>query len=212
MSWAGLGAEDRNPIRAALVRDQGWLCAYCQRRIDTEEDRCGLSRMKIEHWIPRRPQEAAESRDPADLRWSNLLGVCLGVSAASSEVRSRRNTHCDTHRGNAELFLHPVEGQGPDPREHLRYTGAGVVESARSHARVEADIRALNLNAPQLVRGRLEALDVVRERLGRSEFATSELKRIARTCKISSGVRAPEHAEFVRYHVVKRLRSRGETE
>jgi len=36
IDWNALGAGDRDPIRAALVRDQGGLCAYCQR---PDEDR-----------------------------------------------------------------------------------------------------------------------------------------------------------------------------
>jgi len=208
MTWAGLGAEDRDPIRAALVRDQGGLCAYCQRRIVTDEDRTtGLSQMKIEHWLPR--------SDSADhhLTWSNLLGVCLGVSRESADAPAGRSTHhCDTSRGDHALFLHPVQGQGPDPRDHLRYTKRGVVEAAKPNARVVADIGALNLNALRLVRAREAVFDAVWQRLHQAAFATSELRKIAHAHRIVAGTTTPEHAEFVRYHVLKKLRSRGETE
>ena len=116
MTWAGLGAGDRDPIRTALVRDQGGLCAYCQRRITAGEDpTTGRSQMKIEHWIPR-----AVSADH-HLTWSNLLGVCMGVSQESADpLPGHHAHHCDASRGDRTLFLHPVEGQGPDPREHLQ--------------------------------------------------------------------------------------------
>jgi len=115
MTWDGLGARDRSPIREALVRDQGGLCAYCQRRIEAHEDPVtGRSQMKIEHWIPR--AESAEHH----FIWSNLIGVCLGTSGDVSEAAARSTTsHCDASRGD-KLFLHPVQGRGPDPREHLR--------------------------------------------------------------------------------------------
>jgi uncharacterized protein (TIGR02646 family) len=212
MDWDGLGAADRTPIRAALVRDQGWLCAYCQRRISADENaQTGRSQMKIEHWLPRNPAGSNPRAGTTDhhFLWSNLLGVCLGVSSDPG-APSVRISHCDTSRGNADLFLHPVDGQGPDPRDHLRYTHAGKVEPANPDSRVEADIRELNLNAPQLQRGRREALDEIRRRLERSGFATSDMKRIAHEYQISPGMRMPEHAESVRYYVLKKLRSRGE--
>jgi len=208
IDWEGLGKADRDPIRTALVRDQGGLCAYCQRRITADDDpTTGHSQMKIEHWIPR-----ASSKDH-HLTWSNLLGVCLGVSRESAEGPPDRMTHhCDTSRGNHKLFLHPVQGQGPDPREHLRYTKGGEVKAAAENARVEDDIRALNLNAWRLRRGREVILEELWKQLERSDFATNELRRLARVYRIVTGTTVPEHAEFVRYHLLKKLRSRGETE
>lgn len=212
MDWDGLGAADRDQIRAALVRDQGSLCAYCQRRITPDDDpRTGRNRMKIEHWLPRNPAEP-DARMGTDhhLLWSNLLGVCLGVSSDPG-APSVRISHCDTSRGNAKLFLHPVDGQGPDPRDHLRYTQGGVIEPIEPSPRVEADIGALNLNAPQLQRGRREVLDEVRRRLERDGYSLSALRKIAHDHRISSGTITPEYAECVLYYVVKKLRVRGES-
>lgn len=211
IDWDGLGAADRAPIRAALVRDQGWLCAYCQRRITMDEDaETGRSQMKIEHWLPRNPAGSDARTETTDhqLLWSNLLGVCLGRSSDPG-APSVRISHCDDSRGNAELFLHPVDGQGPNPRDHLRYTQGGVIEPIKPNPRVESDIRTLNLNAPQLQRGRREVLDAVRQRLDRAGYSLNELKKLADEHRISPGTTTPEHAEFVRYYVLKKLQSRG---
>jgi uncharacterized protein (TIGR02646 family) len=167
----------------------------------------GVSRMKIEHWIPRATSPSHH------LTWSNLIGVCMGVSQESADAPpGHKAQHCDASRGDRSLFLHPVEGQGPDSREHLRYTQGGEVTGATGHAHVEDDIRALNLNAWRLRRAREVILDGLWKRLQRSKFATDELKRIARLHRIVAGTTVPEHAEFVRYHVLKKLRSRGEAE
>lgn len=167
--------------------------------------------MKIEHWLPRNPAgpDATSGTTDHHLLWSNLLGVCLGVSP-DPKSPSVRISHCDTSRRNVALFLHPVDGQGPDPRDHLRYTQEGVVEPIKPNPRVEADIRTLNLNAPQLQRGRREVLDAVRKRLEKAGYSLSELRKIAQDHQISPGIATPEHAEFVRYYVLKKLRSRGE--
>jgi uncharacterized protein (TIGR02646 family) len=74
MNWDGLGAADRTPIRESLVRDQGGLCAYCQRRITLDEEpTTGLPQMKIEHWRPR------SDPDTRPFVWLDLLGVCRGL-------------------------------------------------------------------------------------------------------------------------------------
>ncbi len=207
MNWEGLGAADRDPIRASLVRDQGALCAYCQRRITADpKPESGLSQMKIEHWIPRSQPEARH------LAWSHLLGVCHGASRDLAGGRADRLTvHCDTSRGNHKLFLHPVEGQGPDPTEHLRYTKRGVAEPTHADGRVADDIRVLNLNARQLVRGREAVFDAAWKRLERSKFAVGELRRMEQAHRIVAGVQAPEHSAFVRFHLLKKLRSLGHT-
>lgn len=205
MTWDGLGAEDRGPIRTALIRDQGGLCAYCQRPIDAHDDPAtGRSQMKIEHWLPRSQSTVHH------FIWSNLLGVCLGTSrSASEEPRNRTTHHCDASRGDHKLFLHPVQGQGADPREHLRYTKGGIVESATRDARVEADIQALNLNAKLLVRGRNAVFEAEWKRLARKDFAIGELRKEEQTLRIAPGTQAREHSEFLRYHICKKIRSRG---
>jgi uncharacterized protein (TIGR02646 family) len=209
MTWDGLGAADRDPLRAALVRDQASLCAYCQRRIKADR-----SRIKIEHWIAR------SASTEHHLTWSNLLGVCLGEADAEPSPRSevhraptnRKELHCDTSRGDRALFLHPVQGQGPDPIAHLRYTKDGRVEAEAQdgQARVRADIETLNLNAWRLVRGRKAILDALWKRLTRAGFEVGQLRKQEQAHRVTAGTEAPEYAEFVRFHLRKKLRQLGE--
>ena len=107
------------------------------------------------------------------------------------------------------MFLHPVDGQGPDPRGHLRYTKNGKVEPVTADSRVDGDISALNLNARNLVRGREAVLELVWRRLKRSEFKVGELHRLLKAHEVAPGVAMPEYAEVVRYHLLKKLRSLG---
>jgi uncharacterized protein (TIGR02646 family) len=209
-AWNDLRRDDRDPIRSALVRDQGWLCAYCQSRIRPDDSAAGISRMKIEHWNARNPEPGAGSDDvDQQFLWSNLLGVCPGMSLDLPDSRNRSTSHCDTSRGNVDLFLHPVEGRGPDPREHLQYTRDGRVVSATPDDRVERDIQALNLNASHLVRARKAVFDKAWKELERARFTIGQLRRLERIHSIAAGMTAPEHAEFVRYHILKKMRSLG---
>lgn len=145
VAW-GAQSADNPSIRASLLRDQSHLCAYCQRRLknfDPSDPEDALppenQRMRIEHWH-------ARSAGGAHFAWNNLLGVCSGRSGPDpAEPQTPLPTdHCDRSRGDQALFLHPVEGQGPDPRSLLRYTGKGEVQS--EDERATRDIAALKLN------------------------------------------------------------------
>ena len=124
-SWGDVHGDQRDEIRAGLIRDQAGLCAYCQRRIRVE------GTMKIEHW-------AARSRGGPHFQWTNLLGTCDGIAPGAPPRKygepPEPRFHCDTERGNATMFLHPVVGQNelkaiklkpgtlaPEHAEFLRY-------------------------------------------------------------------------------------------
>lgn len=152
-SWDGF--VDKEPVREALARDQGRLCAYCEQRLPTP--------FRIEHWH-------ARASGGAEFGWTNLLGVCNGNAGLGA-------LHCDAARGVVRLFLHPVEGRGrPDPREWLRWLGNGEVES--DHPDAARDIVTLCLNHPKLVRQRLEVLNALRSRREAGNGFAGMLRRL----------------------------------
>lgn len=161
--------------------------------------------MKVEHW-------QAQSTGQNQLRWRNLLGVCLG-DAAIETGSAAKEQHCDTSRGDAKLFLHPVEGEGPSPREHLRYTPTGEVRASENKPelseRVQSDISALNLNANRLRRARLAVFDALCERLDKDKFSKAALAAELRAASIEPNVPASEHCEMVRYHLQRWARKNG---
>ncbi|MRG91944.1 retron system putative HNH endonuclease [Polyangium spumosum] len=199
--WESLSATHKDDVRDALLRDQGELCAYCQRRIPTKD-----GYVKVEHWHA----QSAEEEAKGTLRWLDMLGVCLGDEAQETGAKEGER-HCDTARGNKKLFLHPVAGRGPDPREHLRYTSEGEVlpSTGTSSARVQSDIDALNLNATRLKRARREIFDALRERLDKRKFTTAALNAEYKAAGIQPGVQSPTQCEVVRYHLRRWARQKN---
>ena len=55
----------KDEIRKSLLKEQGYLCAYCMRRID-------LKHTRIEHWTPE-----AELSELEKLDYSNMLAVWI---------------------------------------------------------------------------------------------------------------------------------------
>lgn len=189
--WSSLHGDDKQTIREAVCRDQGGLCAYCERRIKAID-----GSTFIEHWHPRSTGERA-------LLWRNLLGVCSGKTGDVC--------HCDKARQpNSLLFLNPVAGEGPNPRSHLRYLSSGRIEPREgAPAEVRRDIdEHLNLNAPPLIRHRKVILEELVVRLERAQFSPSALKRELELHTLRAGAKLPEQAEAVRYQIERWLRKK----
>lgn len=192
MDWDGF--HERQPVRDALVRDQRGLCAYCQRRIEADE------RMHIEHWVPRsHPTDGAA----AQFRWANLIGVCRGITEDWTHAARPTVRHCDTSRGDAPLFLHPVDGEGPDPRAHLTYGTNGALRARDADPRVTSDIATLNLAATVLERGRAQALDAFRRLAQQHDYAPAYLRRQLEDYERRAV--APEYFEVIRAYILRKL-------
>lgn len=89
-------------IREHLLKDQGYLCAYCMRRIPEKSFvPGGVVQMKIEHWLPESQCSEAQKLD-----FRNMLGVCMG-NAGHKEAE----TTCDSHRHDKPLKINPLDRQ-----------------------------------------------------------------------------------------------------
>lgn len=83
---------NKDDIRSSLLREQGYLCAYCMRRINKEH-------MKIEHWRPEKVLTEAQKLD-----YRNILGVCEGHIDGQD---GNKNDTCDSHKGSALITVDP---------------------------------------------------------------------------------------------------------
>lgn len=127
------GYEEKEELREALLRDQGYICAYCMRRI--ENDRYS---MKIEHWKAQSQLETEEEK----LDFRIMLGVCDGCRGSTDKY-----TTCDEHRHNAELVVNPLDQTMMDT---ISYDRNGYIKS--TDAGINEDLNnVLNLNCEQAV-------------------------------------------------------------
>lgn len=181
--WDSVHGDQKQAVRDALVRDQGALCAYCQRRVHATE-----AAMRIDHWHSR-------SAGGGIFEWNNLIGSC-------ADKRT-----CDAAKHEEHLFLNPVRDRGPDPRRFLRYLGDGSISA--EDPRAQADLRILRLNERHLVRARRQLLDALREWIRRHEPTIAELQRQIASLETPTG-EAPEHATTRAYHLRRWLRARGQ--
>ncbi|HEX8109212.1 MAG TPA: hypothetical protein VF516_15870 [Kofleriaceae bacterium] len=76
---------------------------------------------------------------------------------------------------------------------------------------VDKDIEALNLNAAPLVRARKAAFFAAWNDLKRANFAIGYMRKLEQSLRITPSVRARPYAEFLRYHVRKKIHQKGHT-
>ena len=122
------GYEHKGELRQALLRDQGYICAYCMRRIENNSDT-----MKIEHWKAQSSLE--DEKEKLDFRY--LLGVCDGCRGNRDEI-----TTCDEHRHNKKLYVNPFDQSMMDTISYDRW---GYIKSSNEDINKDLD-ETLNLN------------------------------------------------------------------
>lgn len=127
----------RNDLKQSLLREQGFLCAYCMSRISEAS-------MKVEHVMSR--SEHPESA----LSHANMLACCNGGESGPGHER-----HCDTSKGGRSLSWSPAR---PEDRvqEDIWYDSDGGMHSRNAVIDGDAE-RILNLNSPRL-RGNRKAV------------------------------------------------------
>ena len=119
-------SDVKNALRTSLLKEQGYLCAYCMSRINDEFDK-----VKIEHYNARTLDN--------ELDYKNLLAVCTGNLAGSDLERQ----HCDTKKGNTPLHIDP---QNPNHIKQISYKSNGTIY-AKNNTDFDDDFNnTLNLN------------------------------------------------------------------
>lgn len=130
--------EVLNDIREQMWEEQGHLCAYCMKKINSP----GVER--IEHCKPRHPHGEVEHNKESTLEFKWMLGVCYGNSLERG-VRKEDMT-CDAHRGNKELTINPFDEKSV---RKIKYRADGSIYS--DNAEINKDVtKTLNLNCQAL--------------------------------------------------------------
>ena len=146
----------KDSVKEALLKEQGYLCAYCMSRIDMPKESS-----HIEHWI------AQSTNKELDLDYKNMLAVCSGnegnKKSCSHYNKSKEEEpllHCDKRKGNLPLKYNP----SCDNSELLgiKYAFDGSVSSSDDEFSEQLE-KVLNLNIEFLKNNRKSTLDGFQE-------------------------------------------------
>ncbi len=135
-----IGLGDIQPatgFRKYILEDQGYLCAYCMRRIPHRHEEKGIERddMKIEHWLSQRNSISIAKR--LDITYNNMFGCCMGGKGNREKFET-----CDTRKAEDDITINPTN------KVHiatLKYGLDGLIVS--TDATFDGEINSfLNLN------------------------------------------------------------------
>lgn len=143
--YADMPKDVRSAILESLMKEQGFLCAYCMSRIPQEKKQPSVS---IEHWDPQ-----SLSSDDQAMNYRNMFAVCNG----NRSCRGKKT--CDAARGNKRLTVHPLKHE---TLSLIKYKTGGNIYSENSD--INQDLNdTLNLNCPDsgLLENRLRALQTM---------------------------------------------------
>jgi len=133
-------------IRTQLLKEQGYLCAYCMQRIVDDQ-----FITKVEHW------HCQDNYETEQLNYTNMLAVCLGTTQGC--------IHCDTKKANLNIKYNPAE---PIHRieSKIKYSTSGKVESIEDDFNTQLN-NILGLNCSRLVENRKATIDAVQRGLNK---------------------------------------------
>lgn len=189
------GYKDKDDVRKKLLEEQGYLCAYCMRRIDKEH-------MKIEHWYPE-----DKLTDVERLNYQNMLGTCLGHIEGTKGFEDT----CDTHKGNFLIKVNPLD---KSTLTHIQYKSAtGAIYSDDKDIQRDVD-KTLNLNAERhlLKENRKELLNTLITEMRKMKKQGTWNKKMLETVRaryesVDVDGKKKEYAGVALWYLDKRLKS-----
>lgn len=154
-------------LRESLLDEQGYICAYCMKRIPHSHTVKGVTndRMKVEHYVPQtNPRSIAQK---LDITYTNMLACCMGNHGQREAFET-----CDTRKGESEITITPLNAA------HIRtlvYGADGSIFSTNPTFENEIN-QILNLNEDNLKRQREEIYKLIVNRV-KKEFNKPNLTK-----------------------------------
>lgn len=145
-------------LRKALLEEQGYLCAYCMRRIPIRDTNSNES-TRIDHILSRTKHPELQ------LNYSNMVVCCPG--AITSDF------HCDKQKGENDITINLFEDHFFDTISYSSKDGRIKSSDAESDRQIN---ELLNLNHALLKRNRLETLRGVILMLNRIGWTNSNIR------------------------------------
>ena len=133
---AKFGNDDmpKDELRASLIKDQGYICCYCMKRISLKDDDSPTS-TKIEHFKPQSIYDGTNGNPDLTLNYSNLFLACKGKCVDDND---KKCDCCDSKKLHNELIF--VNLQDKSIEDKLRYTSNGFMYSNPKYINCDSKI------------------------------------------------------------------------
>ena len=143
--WKRVPTPIKNEVHRSLMREQGFICCYCEARVAEDDSH-------VEHFRPK------ETHSAEQLNYENLHCSC------QRELSRGEPRHCGVRKGrwfDERLLVSPLSS---DCENRFRFTADGQILPRRDDdAGAKATIRKLCLDLPKLRALRAAAVDALYE-------------------------------------------------
>lgn len=176
--WKRFRGRIKQSVYRSLLDEQGYLCCYCERRIESSDD------CHIEHFHPKSMFPKKE------FDYTNFLCSC------QKDTRPGEPLHCGKAKGDwfdANLLISPLDS---DCEERFAYTGDGGIRPRKPNdkaAKTTIDKLKLDINKLKAVRAK------VIEPFLDEALSKKERIRFARQSLIKSGEKYQEFYTTIQY-------------
>ncbi|MDN3605851.1 retron system putative HNH endonuclease [Kaistella yonginensis] len=179
-----LGAAERIPIKNALLKEQGFICAYTLKRI--ELDSCHIEHLKPEELCRKHLEEGIET--VSDLDYSNMV-ACYPKDAPKGVAKQKyfgAIKKDDYWSNDGKDYILPLH---PNCENHFTYNKKGEVTGNTANGK--NTIELLALDHKQLVYDRKRTID--------NFIGVKDPIKKAKTIQALSEIDKLQNGKFVEY-------------
>ncbi|MDR0605876.1 MAG: TIGR02646 family protein [Bacteroidales bacterium] len=157
-TFNNLPPKVKQELRESLLKEQGYICSYCMKRIPENEG------MKIEHY------QCQSQRPELQLTYSNLLGVCMGNEGKPNNMQT-----CDTKKADTTLSINPLN---QNCELLFKYSAMGEISSIGGDVEINRQLNdVLNLNMQTLKENRKRVYMEVQKKIKKKSNGKSKQSR-----------------------------------
>jgi uncharacterized protein (TIGR02646 family) len=158
-TYEGMPSDIKDKVKESLMKEQGYLCAYCMCRIEMG---FGKHRATIEHC-----SSQALTTESERLNYKNMVAVCWG----NRDAHSNNQKTCDAKRGSLpaeQQVMKKIDLFRGESLRDIRYASDGKIYSENRDLDEDLNLRLnLNCEARQLKECRKSALDALRNKVAK---------------------------------------------
>lgn len=136
LDYRNLGAKERTPIKAALLREQGYLCAYSMKRISSSNSH--IEHIKPESLCRKHKEEGIDT--VSDLDYSNML-ACFPSDRVKARIPYGAHEKDDWWINDGRGFISPLIA---NCEAHFSFDMKGVIFGKTDSGKQTIDILKLD--------------------------------------------------------------------
>lgn len=195
-SYKEMDEKVKSDLQEALLKEQGWVCGYCQQRIKDK------SKVQIEHFCEQSICNGLGGTIDKRLEYKNLMAVCIG-KVGNGEL------HCDSKKATFKAGHGLPIHVSPWETAHMSgvtYSSTGLIDSSNAvHSTEINDILNLNIDYLKDARQKIWKTIFALSRNKQGSVIKDKFKKLTESNSVMAGDRYPISFPGLYEYMLKRF-------